>query len=119
VSDRRTAERRGRAAETIAALWLLAKGYRVLARRARTPYGEVDLAALKAGVLVIVEVKARPSFEAGLTAIGPRQRGRLMRAAQDLARRWRLSDAPIRFDVMVFEPARWPVHVRGAWRADD
>ncbi len=87
VASRRKAERRGRFAETLAALWLLSKGYRILAQRARTPYGEVDIAAMKDGVLVIVEVKARPSLEAGVFAVSLKQRGRLIRAGQDLARR--------------------------------
>lgn len=47
MSDkRRAAERRGRSAEIIAALWLMAKGYRILGQRLRTPFGEVDIAAL-------------------------------------------------------------------------
>lgn len=111
---RRAAERRGRSAELIAALWLMAKGYRVLGQRLRTPFGEVDIAALRAGVFVIVEVKARASREAGLYAVTPMQQQRLARAASVLAGRWRLNAAPMRFDVMVIG-AGWPHHVRGAW----
>lgn len=119
MRDRRDAERRGRGAETLAALWLLAKGYRILAQRERTPYGEIDIAAFKRGVLVIVEVKARPRFADGVFAVTPKQRGRLLRAAQDLAKRRRLGAVSIRFDLIVREPGRWPRHVRGAWRVDD
>ncbi|MGE3866325.1 MAG: YraN family protein [Hyphomonadaceae bacterium] len=120
LASRRKAERRGRFAETFAALWLMAKGYRIVARRARTPFGEIDLAALKGGVLAVVEVKARPTLDGGLYAIGPRQRGRLLRAGADLARRLRLpGDAPIRFDVVVVQPWRWPAHLRSAFREDD
>jgi putative endonuclease len=119
MRDRRDAERRGRGAETLAALWLLAKGYRILAQRERTPYGEIDIAAFKDGVLVVVEVKARPSFAEGAMAVSYTQRTRLLRAAQDLAKRRRLGNVPIRFDLVVHQPRRWPVHLRGAWRADD
>jgi hypothetical protein len=57
--SRARAERRGRVAEWAAVIFLMCKGYRILGHRLRTPYGEVDVAAWKSGVLVIVEVKAR------------------------------------------------------------
>lgn len=112
---RRQAERRGRVAETIAALFLMCKGYRILGQRLRTPFGEVDLAAWKSGVLVIIEVKARKTFDAGLEAVGPWQQERIARAAQVLAGRWRLNAAPIRFDVVVVGSHILPKHERGAW----
>src|SRR5262245_20429366 len=101
VSNRRSAERHGRIAELIAMAWLMCKGYRVLGRRLRTPYGEVDLVAWKRGVLAVVEVKARRSLRAGAEAVTPRQQQRLGNAALALAHRWRLDAAPIRLDVMI------------------
>jgi len=112
---RRAAERRGRTAELIAALWLIAKGYRILGRRLRTPFGEVDVAAWRRGVLVIVEVKARATYDLGVEAVTFRQQERLARAAQALAGRWRLMAAPIRFDIVVVGAGIWPRHVRGAF----
>lgn len=114
---RHAAERRGRAAELLAAAFLILKGYRVLGRRLRTPYGEVDLAAFKHGVLVIVEVKARALARAGLEAITPRQQSRIAQAAAALASRWRLTGAPIRFDVIVVRLPFVIAHERGAWDA--
>ncbi|MBI1252001.1 MAG: YraN family protein [Alphaproteobacteria bacterium] len=114
---RRAAERRGRWAELYAAAWLMAKGYRLLGRRLRTPFGEVDLAAFKRGALIIVEVKQRRDLLAGLEAVGPTQQGRLTRAAQALSARWRLLAAPVRFDVIVVGAGLTPRHVRGAWTA--
>jgi putative endonuclease len=119
MNRRQSAERAGRFAETLAALWLTFKGYRVLARRARTPYGEVDIAALKSGVLVIVEVKNRATQEAALASVGSYQRGRLLRAAQHLGKQWRMGAAPIRLDLMVVRPGGYLRHVRGAFRLDD
>jgi putative endonuclease len=119
MKTRRAAERRGRIAETIAALYLTAKGYRVIAQRLRTPYGEIDIAALRGGTLVIVEVKARAGAEAGIYAVGAHSRGRLMRAAQALARTWRLNDRPIRFDIVVIRPWARPLHLINAWREED
>ena len=60
---RRLAEKRGRAAETVAAWWLRLRGWRILARRVRTPVGEVDLIARRRRTLAFVEVKARATAE--------------------------------------------------------
>lgn len=118
MRDRAAAEARGRVAEYVAAIWLMAKGYRILAHRARTPFGEVDLAALKGRVLAIVEVKARPTREAGLVSIGLNQRERVMRAGLSLMKRYRLPHASVRLDLMIMRPWRAPIHVRDAWRED-
>ena len=36
-------------------MFLIAKGYRILARRFKTPFGEIDIVASRGGVLVCVE----------------------------------------------------------------
>lgn len=113
--SRQGAERRGRVAEWIAALYLMCKGYRILGQRLRTPHGEVDIAAWKQGVLVIVEVKARKTYDAGAYAVTPTAQQRIARAAQTLAGRWRLTSAPIRFDLIVIGSTLLPRHERGAW----
>lgn len=99
-------------------LWLMAKGYRILGHRLRTPFGEVDVAAWKAGVLVIVEVKARRSYDAGAYAVTPTAQSRIARAAQVLAGRWRLTAAPIRFDLVVVGSGWLPRHERAAWMSE-
>ncbi len=113
--SRQQAERRGRTAEWIAMLFLMCKGYRILGHRLRTPFGEVDIAAWKRNVLVIVEVKARSTYEAGAFAVTPTAQQRIARAAQVLAGRWRLTQAPIRFDLVVVGSSLLPRHERGAW----
>ena len=60
-ADRRLAERRGRRAETLAAWYLRLKGYRILARRYRTPVGEIDLIVRRGRLVAFVEVKRRPT----------------------------------------------------------
>lgn len=112
---RRGAERRGRQAETIAALWLMGKGYSILGRRLRTAFGEVDLAASKAGRLIVVEVKARPTRRDGLEAIGPTQQQRIARAALALAPRLGMAGRPIRLDLVIVRPWGLPIHVANAW----
>lgn len=117
TAPRRAAEQRGRWAELLAGTYLTCKGYRLLAHRARTPYGEVDLAALKGRTLVLIEVKARRSRIAALEALGQQQRQRLLNAGAYLAARWHLKNHPIRFDLVLILPHSWPVHVRDAWRS--
>lgn len=68
-------DRRGRAAERLAAWLLRLKGYRILERRLSTACGEIDLVARRGGVLVFVEVKRRGEPAAALGALGGRGRG--------------------------------------------
>ena len=61
--NRFAAEKRGRGAETVAAWWLRLHGWRILARRARVPGGEVDIVARRGRTLAFVEVKARATAD--------------------------------------------------------
>jgi putative endonuclease len=117
---RREAERRGRAAETIAALLLRLKGYRILGRRVRTHAGEIDLVArTPAGLVCFVEVKARSAEASAAEALGPRQQARIARAAAlFLAGRPELARKGARFDVVTVTPRALPRHIRDAWRPD-
>jgi putative endonuclease len=106
----------GRRAEWAAALLLMAKGYRILGMRLRTPQGEVDLAAVRGGVLAIVEVKRRRTLEEALMAVGPGQRARLRRAGLALmARAGRAKPVVVRLDLVALAPGRWPRHIADAW----
>lgn len=110
------ARRSGRRAEAWAALWLMAKGYRILGFRLRTRLGEIDLLAQKGGVLAVVEVKSRTSLDAALAAVDAEQRDRLRRAASAVAGgRPRLKDLAVRLDLVALAPGRLPVHRRDAW----
>lgn len=120
TSRRKRAEDRGRRGEAWAALWLMAKGYRILARRYQTPLGEIDLIARKGGAVAIIEVKARPDLASGIEAIGARQRQRLVRAAKVfLARHPRHQRCVIRFDALIVRPFRLPHHLIDAWPAEE
>ena len=111
------ARRDGRRGEVLCALWLMARGYRILGFRLKTGQAEIDLLALKNGVVAVVEVKRRSSLEAALDAVTPRQRDRLLRAAGSItARRPDLSGAAVRLDLIALAPGRWPRHIRDAWR---
>ncbi len=110
------ARRSGRRAEVWAALVLLLRGYRILGFRLRTRRGEIDLLALKGGVLAVVEVKSRLTAQAALEAVRPDQRERLRRAgAQLMQNRPALKGCTLRLDLMVVSPGRWPRHIPDAW----
>ena len=70
-ADRRRAERRGRSAELVAALFMLMKGYRPLAWRLKTSRGEIDLIVKSGRRIVFVEVKTRADIDKGLASITP------------------------------------------------
>src|SRR5262245_51862032 len=74
--------RRGRLSELAAAAMLLSKGYRILARRCRTPYGELDLIAVRGSRLAFVEVKRRATRLEGEAALTQYQARRIARAAE-------------------------------------
>lgn len=117
-ADRRRAERRGRRAEAAAAWLLRAKGYRVLARRFRSPVGEIDLIVTRGRLIAFVEVKVRPTFAAGAEAVTPNAQRRIARAASAwLAAHPAFADRDFRFDVIVATTARLPRHVAGAFDA--
>jgi putative endonuclease len=118
TADRQRRERWGRRAETIAAVWLLLKGYRILARRLRNSRGEIDIVARDGRTLVFVEVKARRSLDAADAALHPRARQRVAHAAEPLFARYGQGCDGTRFDAVVVRPWRRPIHLVDAWRGD-
>ena len=74
----------GRWGEDVAARYLEERGYRVLQRNLRTPYGEIDLVAQLGGTTVFVEVKARTGQGFGLpeASVTPAKRRHLLSAIQ-------------------------------------
>jgi len=110
----------GLGAERIAALMLWLKGYRILARRCRSPFGEIDLIALRCGTVCFVEVKARADMTTAREALSPRQRRRIVRAAGFwMQRHGRPAYKEMRFDVVCVAPWRWPLHIVNAFTAND
>ena len=116
---RRRAARTGRLAEFLAAALLIAKGYRILARRFGGKGGEIDLIAARGGTIAFVEVKARARIEVAETSIGPDKQRHVSRAA----RRW-LASHPgtvgltYRADAVFLAPWRAPRHLEDAFPLD-
>lgn len=107
---------KGRWAELAAAALLLLKGYRILARRFRSPVGEIDLVARRGRRLAFVEVKSRATHDAAAWSVTPRQQQRIARAAEAwLKRHPRHAACEIGFDVVLVSPRARPRHLRDAF----
>ena len=116
--ERVAAFRAGLSAETTAAAYLMLKGYRILARRFRTPHGEIDLVARRRQLIAFVEVKARASLDEAAYAVTPRQQHRIINAAQMwLVNHPEHATFEMRFDAILIAPRRLPRHVQAAFDA--
>lgn len=126
LDKRQAAWRAGKRAETWAAWYLRARGFRILERGRRgrrgTGVGEIDLIAARGALLVFVEVKARASLEEARAAITPHQQKRLGKAAerylaQASARAGRQLAG--RFDAVLVSPGPFGLpkiaHLPNAW----
>ncbi len=110
---------RGRSAEWIGAAWLMAKGYRLLAWRYRTPAGELDMVMRRGGTIAFVEVKARPTLTGAAEAISEKQRRRIANgAAHFIKHHPRYAGHVLRFDALLVRPWRKPRHLAAAWWLD-
>jgi putative endonuclease len=114
---RRAAYRHGHLAEALAMLVLLAKGFRPIARRYKTPLGEVDLIVKRGRTLAFVEVKARALRDEALDSVGRGAERRIVDAADLwLARHPAAAGFDLRYDVVVVTPWRLPLHLADAFR---
>jgi len=116
--ERIAAFRTGLSAEARGAALLMAKGYRILAKRFRTPHGEIDIIARKRSLVAFVEVKARASLDEAAYAVTPRQQRRIIDAAQA----WLMAhpdhaEFELRFDAILVAPRSLPRHLVAAFDA--
>lgn len=114
----RCAHRLGHSAEGQAESALRRDGWEIRARRLRTPAGEIDLVAERDGLAAFVEVKARPSLTEAAYALGSRQQGRIMAAAEiALGENPAWGRRGVRFDVMLVDSGGRVRRVADAFRA--
>jgi putative endonuclease len=116
--ERVAAFQTGVSAESLAAAFLMAKGYRILMKRFRTPHGEIDLIAKRRNLVAFVEVKARATLDEAAYAVTPRQQARIINAAQA----WLMAhpdhaEFELRFDAILIAPRRLPRHLLAAFDA--
>jgi putative endonuclease len=115
---RQVAFRLGLSAESRAAAFLIAKGFRIVARRWKSPVGEIDIVARRRTLLVFVEVKARERLDDAAWSVTPRQQARIVAAAEAWLAQFpdaRIRD--IRFDAMLVAPGHIPRHIPAAFDA--
>jgi putative endonuclease len=81
-------QRVGKWGEAIAASYLTQRGYEIIARNERTPFGEIDIVAKQGDIVIFIEVKTRTSDKMGLPeeSITPRKRQHMISAAEYFAR---------------------------------
>jgi len=116
--ERVAAFQTGISAESRAAAFLFAKGYRTLAKRFRTPHGEIDLIVRRRNLLAFVEVKARATLDDAAFAVTPRQQARIINATQAwLAAHPEYAEFELRFDAILIAPRRLPRHLLAAFDA--
>ena len=117
--ERQEAFRYGISAESRAAALMIAKGFRILARRWKTPVGEIDIIARRRRLLVFIEVKARDNFDDAAESVTPRQQRRVVAAAEAwLAAHPDDVHSDMRFDVVLVAPGKMPRHIPAAFEAD-
>lgn len=117
--ERQVAFRTGISAESRAAAYMVAKGFRILARRWRSAVGEIDIVARRRHLLVFMEVKARHTIDVAAESVTERQRQRIIAAAEA----WNAtypdpSIHDMRFDAMLVAPGKMPKHIQGAFEAN-
>ncbi len=116
MKDRQRREEQGRRGEVLAAWYLRLMGWRILARRVKTPRGEIDLIARRGRTIAFVEVKWRRRAEDLDQAIDEYRLRRVAAAAEAVAARFVPAGNIQRIDVLLLAPGRWPRHIVNAWQ---
>lgn len=111
MTTRAQREAMGRRGEDLAAWYLRFKGWRILARRIKTPRGEIDLIARRGGTVAFIEVKWRESATDLEQAIDAYRLRRVSAAAEAVAHRYAKEAKVQRIDVLLLAPWRWPIHM--------
>ena len=106
-------QRLGRKGEDLAESYLQADGYVILARNARTPYGEIDIVARQGSEIVFVEVKTRRSNKFGWPeeAVQSKKQARMIASAESFLQANPDIDGDWRIDVIaiLLEKGRPPL----------
>ena len=114
MNRRAEREARGRRGEALAAWFLRLKGWRILARRVKTPRGEIDLVARRGRVIAFVEVKWRERGADLDLALDDYRLRRVVAAAEAIAHRFVREGDSMRIDAMLLAPWHFPRHMANA-----
>jgi putative endonuclease len=117
--ERQIAFKLGLSAESRAAALLIAKGFRIVARRFRSQAGEIDIVAKRGALLIFVEVKARARLDDAAWSVTDRQKRRIVSAATAwLAANPDDANCDMRFDAVLVAPRSLPRHIAAAFEAE-
>jgi putative endonuclease len=111
----------GRRGEEFAASLLEGEGWKILARNYRAARGEVDIIALREGVLAFVEVKNWSVFDIEdlAVAISGRKRRRIVETSKIwLSRNREYSSARVRYDVLLLREGRLARRLESAFTGE-
>lgn len=111
MNTRAEREAKGRRGENLAAWYLRLKGWRILARRVKTPRGEIDLIARRGATVAFIEVKWRQRGQELGHAVDPYRLRRVAAAAEAVAHRYAGGATVQQIDVLLLAPRRWPIHM--------
>jgi putative endonuclease len=112
ADKRRRAYQKGQIAESLAGWVLRLKLFRIVERRYKTKSGEIDLIARRGNLILMVEVKARPTLEQAMEAVSSTALRRIEAAGDEwLAKQADYAKLSIRYDLIAVLPRRWPIHV--------
>lgn len=118
MSTQNTNYAKGIGAEDMAARYLEAQGYTIIARRYKTKWGEIDLIARDAEILCFIEVKIRQTEAQALEAITLRARRRIEQSALFfLTQHPEYEGFTLRFDVIAVTRPFKILHLDNAWQA--
>jgi putative endonuclease len=108
----------GAQGEADAKAFLLQKGAKILEANYRRPTGEIDIIARQGKTLLFVEVKRRSSLRYGrpAEAVDRQKQSHILRTAQLYMQENRLTDVPVRFDVIEVLPGQIR-HIENAFDA--
>jgi putative endonuclease len=117
--SRQAAHSHGHRAESIALWFLRLKGYRLLARRFKSPAGEIDLIMRRGRTTVFIEVKARSTVDGSVIAVTDYQSQRIADAAAFYtAKDDRAAMGFQRFDIVAVPSYLWPTHIKNAFEGN-
>ena len=119
AAPERVAEfRTGVSAETRAAAFLMAKGYRILSQALPHSSCEIDLIAKRLNLIAFIEVKAPATLDEAAYAVTPRQQSRIFNAAQGwLMAHPEHAELELGFDAILIAPRSPPRHLLAAFDA--
>lgn len=112
----------GRWAERLAAIYLRCRGYQIILRREKTPFGEIDIVARKRHIVIFIEVKYRRRKDMLGASLTPQNQTRILKAAHYITSRTpAFQELAQRFDLILTAPLGpfsmgYIRHIKDAWR---